>query len=239
MNDGDMESSVLFSLDELRQLERERQEDERRIFEARMAAERQAQLEAERLQREAEAERARIAEEERARDERLREAAQREAEVEQRNLEARLAIEEQLTLEQARIEAEARASMALRRASPWPRLLMLSAVLMSIVACGVWYYMRVGAAELSRERAQIEARERQAAARMGAREASDRAHLDAELDGLRAQLKERTATVNAPPTLNRPRPPSDEHHRHRVRPHEHETRSVTLPDSNDPLAMPD
>jgi hypothetical protein len=242
MHDGNTESSVLFSLDELRQLERDRLEEERQAEEDRRAAERlarlelerQARLEAERLWQEAETERAQLTQ--------ARERARLEEELRRHELEQRMAIEEKLAVEKARVEAEARAREVLRRASPWPRLVLMTSALVSVLGGGVFYYMRAATDELARQRAQAEARERRDAAQILSRQASTERQLAAELDRLRAQLKAAMAVAREPP--HEREQAASEPRRHVAAPRRKIDKAlphapVIVPESHDPLGLPE
>jgi colicin import membrane protein len=231
------ESSVLFSLNELKRLETDRQEDERQAERARLEAERRTRLEAERLAREAEERRLRADEARRVRQAQARERARRNDELRHRGLEQRLALEAQLAIDKARVEAEARAMVSLRQSSPWPRVLIMTAALMGVVGSGVFYYMRATDDELARQRAVAEARERQEAAQLAAREASTERELAAELDRLRAQLKS-TASTAAEPVARPTRPVESRRHAPRKTAPKAKTQTPAAPaNSDDPLGL--
>lgn len=168
------ENSVLFSLRELRNIEEERVKGEEDAERARIEAERRAREEEIRRAKEAE-EAKRRAEEERLR--RIEEEKERQVREEQLRLqesERRAQIEAQTKLEQARIEAEARARMEAKK--PPIGAIVGGVVGLVALAGGIMGYLvyshnqeikkeqaRVAAVEAEKTRIAKEAKEREEA----------------------------------------------------------------------------
>lgn len=136
------ESSVLFSLRELRQLEDDRVTKEQQDLSARLAAEKQAKLDAERRAREEEEAKLR-AEQERVRAEQeRREALEREERIRVQETERKAQVEAQMQLEQQRLhhEHEQKLAAAPKRSHKVLYAIVASMVVLVIVL-GVVFYM--------------------------------------------------------------------------------------------------
>jgi hypothetical protein len=201
------DGSVVFSLHELRALERERRAGEAAAQRARQEAERQARAVAAACAIAA-AESARLAAAERARaDEEARARRRREDEEQLIALEERLAREADERLARARAEAQARAERALRRASPLPLVAALVAATLAVGGGAVAWIVHRGDAQLLAQRRAAAARERAVDEQLSqARDVAER-QLEARLALLRQRVQAATAELlppDPPPPIKRP-----------------------------------
>ncbi len=181
------ENSVLFSLRELRNIEDERVKGEEEADRARMDAERRAKEEA--IQRAKDEEERKIREaEDRARREREeRERHEREGQLRLQESERRAQIEAGAKLEQARIEAEAKARI---EAKKFPVGAVVGGVLGLLVVLGGLggYYFHMQNVEHAQQQAELQARADAERKKIQAEAAAQAASLKKELDDLQGQL---------------------------------------------------
>ena len=151
------ESSVLFSLRELRNLEDDRVKSEADAAAAREAAEKQAKLDAERRAREEEEAKLR-AEQERVRAEQERkDALEREERIRVQETERKAQVEAQMQLEQQRLHLEHQQKLA---AAPTKSHKMLYGIVAGmavlVIGLGIFYYRHTQQAARERKRAAAE-----------------------------------------------------------------------------------
>jgi colicin import membrane protein len=202
------DSSVLFSLNELRSLELQRQREEEEFQRARIAAEERTREEEARRLREEEERRAHEAEEARRAAELERERRVFEEKRKQREEALQAEIERQARLEAARVEAETRAQLELR-----PRSLMPLIAAAGVIAAGGIAMFVV----MSRHDARVAAEQAAMAAKIRAEERAadavrqdDRRRVQATIEALEKRLAAARSVPEAPGTKDGGlRPPDD------------------------------
>jgi hypothetical protein len=181
------ENSVLFSLRELRTIEEDRVKGEEEAEKARIAAEIRAREEAERQRREAEEAKIR-AEQERVRQNELeKERIAHDAQVRLQEAERRAQIEAGTRLEQARIEADARARMDAKK---FPTGMVVAGVGGLVVVAGIVMGILVHNhnVELAQQQAELQRQAKLQADEIKKAADAQAAALKKELDGLQAAL---------------------------------------------------
>ena len=232
------ENSVLFSLNELRNIESDRVRSEEEAERQRIEAERRAREDEIRRAKEAE-EAKRRAEEDRVRREiEEKERVVRENELRLKESERRAQIEAAAKLEQARIEAEARARIEGKK---FPTAQVVAGVVGLVVLAGatMGYLVYNHNQELARTQAeaaaQLEAAQKKAAAERAAEERALQAKLadlqgqldKASSDAERAQIRAKMAVASA--AKARPAPS------HESKKSEGKSSKPAIKDTNDPL----
>jgi colicin import membrane protein len=180
------ESSVLFSLRELRQLEDDRVKTEQDELAARLAAEKQAKEDAERRAREDE-ERKRQDEENKVRAEAERkEAADREERIRIAETERRAQVEAQMQLEQQRLHLDHQVKLASAPTKSHKALYAIIGVMtLLVVGLGVAYYVHKKHADEEAQRARDEI----AALQKSVDDAIDKqAQFNKDIDALQGKL---------------------------------------------------
>lgn len=181
------ENSVLFSLNELRNIESDRVRGEEEAERARIEAERRAREDEIRRAKEAE-EAKRRAEEDRVRREiEEKERVVRENELRLKESERRAQIEAAAKLEQARIEAEARARIEGKK---FPTTQVVAGVIGLVVLAGatMGYLVYNHNQELARTQAEAAQKLEEQAKRAAAERAAEERKLQAQLTELQDQL---------------------------------------------------
>jgi colicin import membrane protein len=181
------ENSVLFSLNELRNIEQDRVRGEEEAEQARIEAERRAREEEIRRAKEAE-EAKRRAEEDRIRqeaNEKDREA--REHDLRLKEAERRAQIEAAAKLEQARIEAVARARIEGKK---FPTMQVVAGVIALVIIAGgiMTYLVHSHNEELARTQAEAQQRADAERKKLVAEDQARQAQLQKQLDDLQQQL---------------------------------------------------
>jgi colicin import membrane protein len=217
------ESSVLFSLNELRSIEQDRVAEEREWERARREAERNAREQAEQRAREDVARRRLEREQALRREESERARAEADERIRLREEELRVQAELEARREAVRVEAEARARLALERRFPVGGVVAATLLAVGTVVVGMMLYMQKSGAEVTAHERAIETR---IAEEQRARERDHAAELmryRAQLELLRARLERvRAAEEPAPP----PASPAD---RRRGRGHSPRSSAPTHP----------
>jgi colicin import membrane protein len=188
------ENSVLFSLRELRNIEDERVKTEEEAERARIEAERRAKEEAIRLAREEEERKIREAEDRVRREREDQERAERDHQVRLHEAERRAQLDAAGKLEQARIEADARARI---EAKKFPVGAVVGGVIgLIVLALGTMSYLvHQHNEELTQQRAAAQAKLESEQKRLQAEAAAQAAALKRELDDLNNQLKNANSDV--------------------------------------------
>jgi colicin import membrane protein len=181
------ENSVLFSLRELRNIEDERVKGEEEAEQARVEAEQRAREEAIRRSKEEEERKVREAEERIVRERQEKERHEREQQTRLQESERRAQIEAAAKLEQARIEAEARARMDAKK---FPIGAVVGGIIGLIVLAGgiMGYLVHQHNVEVQQERAAAQAKLESEQKRLQAEAAAQSAALKKELENLQAEL---------------------------------------------------
>jgi colicin import membrane protein len=185
------ENSVLFSLNELRNIEQDRVRGEEEAERARIEAERRAREEEIRRAKEAE-EAKRRAEDDRVRREiEEKERVVRENELRLKESERRAQIEAAAKLEQARIEAEARARIEGKK---FPTTQVVAGVIGLIVLAGsiMGYLVYNHNQELARTQAELTRKADEERQKLLAEDAARQAQLRKQLSDLQGQLDKAT-----------------------------------------------
>ncbi len=181
------ENSVLFSLNELRNIEQDRVKGEEDAERERIEAERRAREEEIRRAKEAE-EAKRRAEEDRVRREiEEKQRIEREHDLRLKESERRAQIEAAAKLEQARIEAEARARIEGKK---FPTAQVVGGVIaLVVVAASIMGYLVYNhGQELARQQAELQAKADAERKQLVAQQEAERQKLDAALADLKGQL---------------------------------------------------
>lgn len=232
------ENSVLFSLNELRNIESDRVRGEEEAERARIEAERRAREDEIRRAKEAE-EAKRHAEEERVRREiEEKERIVRENEMRLKESERRAQIEAAAKLEQARIEAEARARIEGKK---FPTTQVVAGVIGLVVLAGatMGYLVYNHNQELQRAQAEAAQRLEDAQKKAAAERAVEERRLQAQLAELQTQLDK--ASSDAERAQIRAKMLQTQQPKARPAPsHESKTREAksskpAIKDTNDPL----
>jgi hypothetical protein len=181
------ENSVLFSLRELRNIEDERVKGEEEAEQARVEAEVRAKEEAIRRAKEEEERKQRELEDRALRERQDRERHEREQQTRLQESERRAQIEAAAKLEQARIEAEARARMDAKK---FPMGAVIGGVVgVLVLFAGVFgYYIHVKNEEHAQQQAELQARADAERKKLQEEAAKQAAALKKELDDLQGQL---------------------------------------------------
>jgi colicin import membrane protein len=181
------ENSVLFSLNELRNIEQDRVRGEEEAERARIEAERRAREEEIRRAKEAE-EAKRRAEEDRIRHEaNEKDRVAREHDLRLKEAERRAQIEAAAKLEQARIEAEARARIEGKK---FPTMQVVAGVIALVLVAGgtMFYLVHSHNEELARTQAEAQQRADAERKKLVAEDQARQAQLQKQLDDLQQQL---------------------------------------------------
>jgi colicin import membrane protein len=181
------ENSVLFSLNELRNIESDRVKGEEEAERARIEAERRAREEE--IRRAKEAEEAKV----RAEQDRIRREAEekdriaREHDLRLKESERRAQIEAAAKLEQHRIEAEARARIEGKK---FPTGQVVGGVIALVVLAGsiMGYLVYSHNQELARTQAELQAKADQDRKQLMAQQAAEQAKLNKQLEDLKGEL---------------------------------------------------
>jgi colicin import membrane protein len=178
---------VLFSLRELRNIEDERVKGEEEAEEARMEAERRAKEEAVRRAKEEEERKVREAEDRVVRERQEKERHEREQQTRLQESERRAQIEAAAKLEQARIEAEARARMDAKK---FPIGAVVGGIIGLIVLAGgiMGYLVHQHNVELAQQQHELQAKADAERKKLEADAAAQSAALKKELEDLQGQL---------------------------------------------------
>jgi colicin import membrane protein len=181
------ENSVLFSLNELRNIEQDRVKSEEDQERARIEAERRAREEEIRRAKEAEEAKVRAELERQRREVEEKERIEREHDLRLKESERRAQIEAAAKLEQARIEAEARARI---EGKQFPTGKVVGGVLALIVmaACIMGYLVSSHNAELARTQAEMQAKAEAERKQLVAQQEADRQKLEAQLAAMKDDL---------------------------------------------------
>jgi hypothetical protein len=181
------ENSVLFSLRELRNIEDERVKTEEEAEQARIEAEQRAREEAIRRAKEEEERKIREAEDRVIRERQEREKHEREQQTRLQESERRAQIEAAAKLEQARIEAEARAR---QEAKKFPIGAVVGGVIGLIVLAGgiMGYLVHHHNVELAQQQQALQAKADAERKKLEAEAAAQSAALKKELEELQGQL---------------------------------------------------
>ncbi|HEX8950952.1 MAG TPA: hypothetical protein VF997_07615 [Polyangia bacterium] len=182
------ENSVLFSLNELRNIESDRVRGEEEAERARIEAERRAREEEIRRAKEAEEAKRRAEEDRVRRDIEEKERIVREDGLRLKESERRAQIEAAAKLEQARIEAEARARIEGKK---FPTTQVVAGVIGLVVLAGatMGYLVYNHNQELARTQAELTQKADQERKALMAEQAAQQAKLNKELDDLKGQLE--------------------------------------------------
>ena len=185
------ENSVLFSLNELRNIESDRVRGEEEAERARIEAERKAREDEIRRAKEAEEAKRRAEEDRVRRDIEEKERIVREDELRLKESERRAQIEAAAKLEQARIEAEARARIEGKK---FPTMQVVAGVIGLVVLAGatMGYLVYNHNQELARTQAEAAAQLDEAQKKAAAERAIEEQALQAKLDALQGQLDKAT-----------------------------------------------
>ena len=185
------ENSVLFSLNELRNIESDRVRGEEDAERARIEAERRAREDEIRRAKEAEEAKRRAEEDRIRRDIEAKEHIVRENELRLKESERRAQIEAAAKLEQARIEAEARARIEGKK---FPTMQVVAGVVGLVVLAGatMGYLVYNHNQELARTQAEMTQKADQERKALMASQAVEQAKLNKELDELKGQLDKAT-----------------------------------------------
>ncbi len=180
------ENSVLFSLNELRNIEQDRVRSEEEAERQRIEAERRAREDEIRRAKEAEEAKRRAEEDRIRRDQEEKERAVREGELRLKESERRAQIEAAAKLEQARIEAEARARIEGKK---FPTAQVVAGVIGLVVLAGsiMGYLVYNHNQELARTQAELTAKAEQERQKLIAEEKVQQAALQKQLSDLRTQ----------------------------------------------------
>jgi hypothetical protein len=185
------ENSVLFSLRELRNIEDERVKGEEEAEQARIDAERRAKEEAIRRAKEEEERKVREAEERVLRDRQETERHEREQQTRLQESERRAQIEAAAKLEQARIEAEARARMDAKK---FPIGAVVGGVIgLIVLAVGIMSYLvHQHNVELAQQQQALQAKADADRKKLEAEAAAQATALKKELADLQGELDKAT-----------------------------------------------
>jgi colicin import membrane protein len=185
------ENSVLFSLNELRNIESDRVRTEEEAERARIEAERRAREDEIRRAKEAEEAKRRAEEDRIRRDIEEKERIVRENELRLKESERRAQIEAAAKLEQTRIEAEARARMEGKK---FPTTQVVAGVVGLVLLAGatMGYLVYNHNQELARQQAEMQQKADQERKTLLAQQALEQAKLKKELDELQGQLDKAT-----------------------------------------------
>jgi colicin import membrane protein len=181
------ENSVLFSLNELRNIESDRVRGEEEAERQRIEAERRAREEEIRRAKEAEEAKRRAEEDRVRRDIEEKERIVRENELRLKESERRAQIEAAAKLEQARIEAEARARIEGKK---FPTTQVVAGVIGLVVLAGgiMGYLVYNHNQELARTQAELTRKADEERKTLIAQQAAEQAKLKRELEDLQGQL---------------------------------------------------
>jgi colicin import membrane protein len=181
------ENSVLFSLNELRNIEQDRVKGEEEAERARIESERRAREEEIRRAKEAEEAKVRAIEERQRRDVEEKERVEREHDLRLKESERRAQIEAAARLEQARIEAEARARIEGKK---FPTTQVVGGVIALVVfaASIMGYLVYSHNQELARTQAEMQAKAQEREKQLVAQQEIDRQKLEAQLSALQGEL---------------------------------------------------
>ena len=181
------ENSVLFSLNELRNIEQDRVKSEEEQERARIEAERRAREEEIRRAKEAEEAKVRAEQERQRREIEEKERIEREHDLRLKESERRAQIEAAAKLEQARIEAEARARIEGKK---FPTMQVVGGVIAVVVlAAGIMSYLvYTNNQEHAREQAALQARVDAERKQLLAQQEADRQKLEAQLAAMKDDL---------------------------------------------------
>jgi colicin import membrane protein len=185
------ENSVLFSLNELRNIESDRVRSEEEAERQRIEAERRAREDEIRRAKEAEEAKRRAEEERVRRDIEEKERIVRENDLRLKESERRAQIEAAAKLEQARIEAEARARIEGKK---FPTTQVVAGVIGLVVLAGatMGYLVYNHNEELARTQAELTQKAEQERKALMAQQAAEQAKLNKELEDLKGQLDKAT-----------------------------------------------
>lgn len=185
------ENSVLFSLNELRNIEQDRVRSEEEAERQRIEAERRAREEEIRRAKEAEEAKRRAEEDRIRRDQEEKERVVREQELRLKESERRAQIEAAAKLEQARIEAEARARIEGKK---FPTGQVVGGIIgLVLLAGGIMGYLVYNhQQEVERTRLELTRKADEERKALMAQQAAEQAKLKKELDDLQAQLDKAT-----------------------------------------------
>ena len=185
------ENSVLFSLNELRNIEQDRVRTEEETERQRIEAERRAREEEIRRAKEAEEAKRRAEEERVRRDQDEKERVVRENELRLKESERRAQIEAAAKLEQARIEAEARARIEGKK---FPTTQVVLGVVGLVVVAGalMGYLVYNHNQELARTQAEMSRQAQEERQKLMAEEAVRQKQLEKQLADLQGQLDKAT-----------------------------------------------
>jgi colicin import membrane protein len=181
------ENSVLFSLNELRNIEQDRVRGEEEAERARIEAERHAREEEIRRAKDAEEAKRRAEEDRVRREQEERDRIVREEELRLKESERRAQIEAAARLEQARIEAEARARIEGKK---FPTTQVVAGVIALVVLAGsiMGYLVHNHNEELARTQAELTQKAEQERKALMAQDEARQAALQKQLHELQGQL---------------------------------------------------
>jgi colicin import membrane protein len=183
------ESSVLFSLHELREMEHDRIREEAEHERRRQEAEIRAREAEERRVREAEETRLRAIEEARREAHLERERLAAEERVRMHEAEVRARTEEQNRLEAARFEAETRTAMALQQTFPYGKVIGGALLSVGAVVVALVLIMQRNDAETVKRAAAAAARVDADQREMAAQHAQEQKRLEQQLADLKDRMK--------------------------------------------------
>jgi len=185
------ENSVLFSLNELRNIEQDRVKGEEDAERARIEAERRAREEEIRRAKEAEEAKRRAEEDRIKRDADEKERVAREHDLRLKESERRAQIEAAAKLEQARIEAEARARIEGKK---FPTMQVVAGVIALVLVAGgvMMYLVSSHNAELKMQQAELQRKADEERKALMAQEAQRQGQLQKQLEELQGQLSKAT-----------------------------------------------
>ncbi len=236
------ENSVLFSLNELRNIETDRVRGEEEAERARIEAERRAREDEIRRAKEAEEAKRRAEEDRVRRDIEEKERVVRENELRLKESERRAQIEAAAKLEQARIEAEARARIEGKK---FPTTQVVVGVIGLVVLAGatMGYLVHNHSEELARQQTEMAQKADQERKALVAQQQLEQAKLNHELEELKGQLDKATNDAEraqirakmAATAASKSRPvASRSESRSESRSHS-ESKKPAIKDTNDPL----
>jgi colicin import membrane protein len=181
------ENSVLFSLNELRNIEQDRVKSEEEAERARIEAERRAREEEIRRAKEAEEAKVRAEQERQRREIEEKDRIAREHDLRLKESERRAQIEAAAKLEQARIEAEARARIEGKK---FPTTQVVGGVIaLVVIAFAVMAYLvHSHNEELARTQAELQAKADAERKQLVAQQEADRQKLESQLSALQGEL---------------------------------------------------
>jgi colicin import membrane protein len=181
------ENSVLFSLNELRNIEQDRVRGEEEAERARIEAERRAREEEIRRAKEAEEAKRRAEEDRIRRDADEKDRVAREHDLRLKEAERRAQIEAAAKLEQARIEAEARARIEGKK-FPTAQVIAGVVALVVVAASIMGYLVYSHNQELTRTQAELQQKADTERKKLVAEDQARQAQLQKQLDELQSQL---------------------------------------------------